>query len=108
MEKNIDLAFNITYTIEMFMRIFALGFVFGPGAYLKSYWNQLDFICVCTAYLEMTGGEATSISTLRAFRVLRPLRFVNNIEGLKIVVSSVITAIPLLQETILIAVQSAL
>ena len=26
-EKNIDLAFNITYTIEMFLRVFALGFI---------------------------------------------------------------------------------
>ena len=28
-EKNIDLVFNIIYTIEMFLRIFSLGFVFG-------------------------------------------------------------------------------
>ena len=37
-EKNIDLTFNIIYTIEMFLRIFSLGFVFGKGAYLKSMW----------------------------------------------------------------------
>lgn len=28
-DKNIDLVFNIIYTIEMFLRIFSLGFVFG-------------------------------------------------------------------------------
>ena len=37
-EKNIDLTFNIIYTLEMFLRIFSLGFIFGPGAYLKSMW----------------------------------------------------------------------
>ena len=35
MEKNIDLAFNIIYTIEMFLRIFSLGFVFNKNAYLR-------------------------------------------------------------------------
>ena len=101
-EKQIDLTFNIIYTIEMFLRIFALGFVWNKGAYLRSYWNQLDFICVCTAYLEIIGGGGTSLAALRAFRVLRPLRFVNNIEGLKIVVSSVMEAIPVLQDTIIV------
>jgi len=37
-EKNIDLTFNIIYTIEMFLRIFSLGFIFGPGAYMRSMW----------------------------------------------------------------------
>lgn len=28
-EKTIDLIFNIIYTVEMFLRIFSLGFIFG-------------------------------------------------------------------------------
>ena len=86
----------------MFLRVFALGFVWNKGAYLRSYWNQLDFICVATAYLEIVGGGGTSLAALRAFRVLRPLRFVNNIEGLKLIVASVMAAIPLLQDTIIV------
>lgn len=39
---------------------------------------------------------------LRAFRVLRPLRFVNNIGGLKIIVSSVMMAIPVLKDTLIV------
>ena len=38
-EKQIDLTFNIIYTIEMVLRVCALGFVFNTGAYLRSYWN---------------------------------------------------------------------
>ena len=86
----------------MFLRIFSLGFIFNSGAYLRSYWCQLDVICVTTAYLELVGGGGTSLGGLRAFRVLRPLRFVNNIEGLKTVVMSVMAAIPLLQDTIIV------
>jgi len=70
----------------MFLRIFSLGFIFGNEAYLKNMWCQLDFVCVTTAYLEYVGGGGTSLGGLRAFRVLRPLRFVNNIEGLKNIV----------------------
>jgi len=106
MEKQIDLIFNIIYTIEMFLRIFSLGFFWPSGeAYLRSYWNLLDFTCVATAYMEIIGGGGeggTSLAALRAFRVLRPLRFVNNIEGLKIVVSSIAKAIPVLQDTIIV------
>ena len=101
-EKNIDLIFNIIYTIEMVMRIFSMGFILEKGSYLRNNWCQLDFICVTTAYLEIIGGSGGSLGALRAFRVLRPLRFVNNIEGLKIVVSSVMAAIPMLKHTIIV------
>ena len=86
----------------MCLRIFAHGFLFGKGpVYLSSYWNILDFTCVITAYMEMIGG-GTSLAALRAFRVLRPLKFVTNIKGLKIVVNSVIKAVPVLKNTILV------
>ena len=101
-EKNIDLTFNIIYTVEMFLRIFSQGFIFGHDAYLKSMWCQLDFICVTTAYMEIVGGGGASFSGLRAFRVLRPLRFVNNIQGLKSIVQSVMKAIPVLRHAILV------
>ena len=101
-EKNIDLVFNIIYTIEMVLRIFSMGLIWNKGTYLRNNWCQLDFICVSTAYLELIGGSGGSLGALRAFRVLRPLRFVNNIEGLKIVVSSVMSAIPTLKDTIIV------
>ena len=86
----------------MVLRIFSKGFLFGEDAYLRSYWNILDFICVVTAYFELISGGGASVSGLRAFRVLRPLRFVNNIQGLKVIVSSVIGAIPVLKNTIIV------
>ena len=101
-EKNIDLVFNIIYTIEMFLRIFSLGFICNKGAYLRSMWCQLDFICVCTAFLEYVGSSGSSLGALRAFRVLRPLRFVNNIQGLKSIIQSIMAAIPVLKDTIIV------
>ena len=101
-EKNISMVFNIIYTIEMFLRIFSLGFIWGKGSYLRSTWNQLDFICVITAMLEYVGSGGGSLGALRAFRVLRPLRFVNNIQGLKSIVQSIMRAIPMLKNTMIV------
>ena len=39
LEKRIDLTFNITYTIEMFLRIFSHGFVLNKGSYLRNSWS---------------------------------------------------------------------
>ena len=46
----IDFTFLILYTIEMSLKIIGLGFIFNQGAYLRDYWNILDFIIVSTAY----------------------------------------------------------
>jgi len=72
-----ELAFQIIYTIEMALRILSLGFVWNKHAYLRSNWNQLDFVCVITGYIEIVGGGGASLSGLRVFRILRPLRTVN-------------------------------
>ncbi len=50
----------------------------------------------------MFGGGGASLAGIRAFRVLRPLRTVNQIEALKTVVQSVMGAVALLQDTIVI------
>ena len=102
-EKNIDLVFNVIYTVEMMLRIFSLGFIWNSGSYLRSMWCQLDFICVMTALLEYaSGGGGGGFGALRAFRVLRPLRFVNNIQGLKSIVQSIMGAIPMLKNTLIV------
>lgn len=97
LEKKIEIAFQVIYTAEMFLRVFSLGFVWNKNAYLRSYWNQLDFICVVTGYIGMFGsGGGGNIGGIRAFRVLRPLRTVNQIEALRSVVQSVMGAVALL------------
>ena len=112
--------FQGLYTVEMLFKIIGLGFVIGPKAYLKDPWNVLDFVIVMSAYFTIlesiapqeeqvkTYGEeeeaGLSLSSLRAFRVLRPLRAITSIPGLKILVSSVLTALPLLVDTITVLI----
>lgn len=87
----------------MCLKILGLGFLFNEGAYLRDAWNILDFTIVSSAYLtlvqdtleqiqnggkkkEITAENANdgglSLNSLRAFRVLRPLRAITSIKGL--------------------------
>lgn len=43
---NIDLGFLIIYTIELILKVIALGFVMEKNSYLRDPWNILDFIVV--------------------------------------------------------------
>lgn len=87
----------------MILKILGLGFLFNKGAYLRDPWNVLDFVIVMSAYLtisqdliaiyendgvkpvktaENSGDQGLSLNSLRAFRVLRPLRAITSIKGL--------------------------
>jgi hypothetical protein len=44
-------AFLTVFTIEMFLKITAYGFVMERGTYLRDHWNQLDFLIVFSAYV---------------------------------------------------------
>jgi hypothetical protein len=96
-----DNIFLALYTVEMIFKILALGFICNKGSYLRDSWNILDFIIVMSAYLAIASG-GINLSSLRSFRVLRPLRTISGIEGLRVLVSALISAMPLLRDTLLI------
>ena len=66
--------------IECVVKIFAQGFFFGKKAYLKDFWNWLDFSVVVSSFLEAALGN---ISALRTFRLFRPLKSLNAIPSMK-------------------------
>lgn len=67
-----DIWFTIAFTIEMVLKIIAMGFI-GKGSYLADRWNWLDFIVVVIGYVSKL-PKVDNLSALRTFRVLRPLR----------------------------------
>ena len=105
----VDKIFLILYSIEMFLKIFGLGFIMAEGSYLRDYWNILDFVIVISGYLtlltesEGTGQEKSiDLTGLRVFRVMRPLKTISSIKGLKVLMQALLSAIPLLRDTIII------
>ena len=77
------------FTVEMCTKIVAMGFVLHPDSYLRNAWNIMDFIVVVSGFLPMlmpkseeeTHGKQSGLdlSTLRTFRVLRPLKLVSGV-----------------------------
>lgn len=87
----------------MSLKILALGFIFNKGAYIRDAWNILDFVIVMSGlvgYVFQGGGA--NLSVLRSFRVLRPLRTISSVKGLRIIIQSLINALPLLTDTLIV------
>ncbi|XP_077390703.1 voltage-dependent R-type calcium channel subunit alpha-1E isoform X3 [Festucalex cinctus] len=89
------------FCLEAGIKIIALGFVFHKGSYLRNGWNVMDFIVVLSGILAAAGAhmnKSVDLRTLRAVRVLRPLKLVSGIPSLQIVLKSIMKAmVPLLQ-----------
>ena len=112
----IDYCFTAAYTLEMVIKILSRGLVLNEGAYLRDALNILDFVIVMSSLLtifqtntstQVTGTkkkQGVSLNSLRVFRVLRPLRSITAIRGLKILVQSLISALPLLKDTIVVLI----
>ncbi|XP_058615168.1 voltage-dependent N-type calcium channel subunit alpha-1B isoform X7 [Onychostoma macrolepis] len=85
------------FCFEAGIKIIALGFVFHKDSYLRNGWNVMDFVVVLTGILTTVGSQF-DLRTLRAVRVLRPLKLVSGIPSLQVVLKSIMKAmVPLLQ-----------
>ena len=77
--------FLVIFSVELALKIIALGFVLHPGSYLRNVWNIMDFVVVVTGYIPLLtpdraeGGDGVNLRILRAIRVLRPLKLVSGV-----------------------------
>ena len=94
----IDYFMTIAFTIEALIKIIAKGFLFaGKKSYFRELWNILDFTIVVAALLGIFAGDAIEISFLKALRILkilRPLRMIGRIEGLRLAIVTLGSSIP--------------
>ncbi|KAH7983151.1 hypothetical protein HPB52_009650 [Rhipicephalus sanguineus] len=93
------------FCVEALLKIVALGFILHRGAYLRNIWNIMDFVVVVTGFVTYFVPEDLDLDlrTLRAIRVLRPLKLVSGIPSLQVVLKSIIKAMaPLLQIGLLV------
>ncbi|CAK8987174.1 L type [Durusdinium trenchii] len=95
--QTMDLILNVFFIAEMLIKMFALGVVMHPNSYLRSGWSILDFVIVNVSILSMSlGGQGAlkALRSLRSLRALRPLRVISRSPGMRLVVNSLIAAIP--------------
>ncbi|CAH0600743.1 unnamed protein product [Chrysodeixis includens] len=93
------------FCVEASLKILALGFVLHKGSYLRNVWNIMDFFVVVTGIITQLPIAPADVDfrTLRAIRVLRPLKLVSGVPSLQVVLKSIIKAMaPLLQIGLLV------
>jgi len=94
---NINNAFNIFfiafYSVEMIVRIIAMGFAICKGSYLRNGWFILDFIIIVTSIIDVTLSSSITNNTLQVLRALRPLRIISKNHSMKVMISTLLESI---------------
>ncbi|CAF3190743.1 unnamed protein product, partial [Rotaria sp. Silwood2] len=90
------------FTIEMCVKMIAMG-IFGKGTYLADAWNKLDCFIVVSGLIEsIMPGDNLSLSAIRTIRVLRPLRAINRVPSMRILVMLLLDTFPMLGNVLLL------
>ncbi|XP_059203397.1 voltage-dependent T-type calcium channel subunit alpha-1H [Centropristis striata] len=90
------------FAVEMIIKMVALG-IFGPNCYLGDKWNQLDFVIVMAGVMEYSlDNHNASLSAIRTVRVLRPLRAINRVPSMRILVTLLLDTLPMLGNVLLL------
>ncbi|XP_059695059.1 sodium channel protein type 5 subunit alpha-like isoform X5 [Haemorhous mexicanus] len=101
--KYVEYTFTGIYTFESLIKILARGFCMTEFTFLRDPWNWLDFSVIVMAYV----GEFVnvgSVSPLRTFRVLRALKTISVIPGLKTIVGALIQSVKKLADVMILTV----
>uniref|UniRef100_A0A8D0SBG6 Ion transport domain-containing protein n=1 Tax=Sus scrofa TaxID=9823 RepID=A0A8D0SBG6_PIG len=90
------------FAAEMLIKMVALG-LFGQKCYLGDTWNRLDFFIVMAGMMEYSlDGHNVSLSAIRTVRVLRPLRAINRVPSMRILVTLLLDTLPMLGNVLLL------
>ncbi|XP_044280931.1 sodium channel protein type 5 subunit alpha-like [Varanus komodoensis] len=98
-----EAVFTAVYTTEFVVKVVARGFILQEFTYMRDPWNILDFFVLIVTYVSLT-CEFGSISALRIFRVLRTLKAVSVIPGLKVIITSLLLSVKKLANVMLLTI----
>ncbi|XP_058888272.1 sodium channel protein type 2 subunit alpha-like isoform X2 [Acipenser ruthenus] len=101
--KNVEYTFTGIYTFESLLKILARGFCIGKFTFLRDPWNWLDFTVILMAYVTEFVNLG-NVSALRTFRVLRALKTISVIPGLKTIVGALIQSVKKLSDVMILTV----
>ncbi|XP_061861198.1 sodium channel protein type 2 subunit alpha-like isoform X4 [Colius striatus] len=101
--KNVEYTFTGIYTFEFVVKILARGFCINDFTCLRDPWNWLDFVVISFAYVTEF-VDLGNVSALRTFRVLRALKTISVIPGLKTIVGALIQSVKKLSDVMILTV----
>ncbi|XP_066996031.2 sodium channel protein 60E-like [Anabrus simplex] len=95
--------FLAIYTAEMIIKSIAKGFILNKYTYLRNPWNWLDFVVITSGYATI-GMEVGNLAGLRTFRVLRALKTVSIMPGLKTIINALLHSFKQLAEVMTLTI----
>ncbi|XP_053598439.1 sodium channel protein 60E isoform X2 [Microplitis demolitor] len=95
--------FLAIYTLEMVIKSIAKGFILNKYTYLRNPWNWLDFVVITSGYATI-GMEVGNLAGLRTFRVLRALKTVSIMPGLKTIINALLHSFKQLAEVMTLTI----
>ncbi|XP_066469578.1 sodium channel protein type 8 subunit alpha isoform X6 [Tiliqua scincoides] len=101
--KQVEYTFTGIYTFESLVKILARGFCIDSFTFLRDAWNWLDFSVITMAYITEFVNLG-NVSALRTFRVLRALKTISVIPGLKTIVGALIQSVKKLSDVMILTV----
>ncbi|XP_041827493.1 sodium channel protein type 4 subunit alpha B-like [Melanotaenia boesemani] len=101
--KTVEYVFTGIYTFEATVKVLSRGFCVGDFTFLRDPWNWLDFMVISMAYLTEF-VDLGNVSALRTFRVLRALKTITVIPGLKTIVGALIQSVKKLGDVMILTV----
>ncbi|XP_067328040.1 sodium channel protein type 2 subunit alpha-like [Anolis sagrei] len=101
--KPVEYTFTAIYTFESLVKIIARGFCIDKFTFLRDPWNWLDFLVISFAYITEFVNLG-NVSALRTFRVLRALKTISVIPGLKTIVGALIQSVKKLSDVMILTV----
>ena len=87
-----ELFFTIVFTLEMTIKMIALGVFLDKNCYLRDQWNWLDFVVVVGSILAYLPG-VDNVSVLRTFRLFKPLRSLKSLPSMKELVITLLESV---------------
>ena len=102
--ENTEALFTTVFTLECLVKVIAMGFVLDDTSYLKDGWNVMDFVVVFVSLVSLLPGMGGNVSALRVIRVLRPLRSLSMFPGMRVLIGTMIRAVPMIANVMLLCV----
>uniref|UniRef100_H3DNA2 Calcium voltage-gated channel subunit alpha1 Ib n=1 Tax=Tetraodon nigroviridis TaxID=99883 RepID=H3DNA2_TETNG len=113
-----DAFIYIFFALEMVVKMVALG-IFGRRCYLGDTWNRLDFFIVMAgcfvcnlercdahqqnqAHPQQASDWNINLTAIRTVRVLRPLKAINRVPSMRILVNLLLDTLPMLGNVLLL------
>lgn len=94
--KAADVSLALIFLAEAIVKVIAMGFFMHPGSYLRSPANCLDFVIVVIslAVEALSASSLKFVRSFRLFRALRPLRLLSRLESMRLIIVTLLHALP--------------